>query len=325
MSVAAPNLESAPLPRWLHGWAVLTVCATVALLALGAVVTTFHVGMADPIWPTYPWHLLLIDRHEPSPGFIIEHSHRLAGYIVGMFTIVLAAGLWRAQPNRKLGWLGVAALLGVIIQGLLGGFRVRLNALVGTDLAWVHGSFAQLVFVLLCSLALLTSAGWIPASENLAGDPGMSRLRRLSLGVSIAIYLQLVLGGLVRHNVAAALGQRGHLLVAFGVVVLVTWLVKLAYESPAHDRPLATAATLLAAFVVVQLFLGVEAWIAKFASGLPDMQPVTLRQAIVRTAHHLVGSAIFATSAVVTLRAYRLTVPIPLRATAPIRQLGGAV
>jgi heme a synthase len=321
----SPNLGSTRLPRWLHCLAVLTVCATVALLALGAVVTTFQVGMADPIWPTYPWHLLLIDWREPSPGFLIEHTHRLAGYIVGVFTIVLAAGLWRAQPNRKLGWLGVAALLGVIIQGLLGGFRVRLNALVGTDLAWVHGSFAQLVFVFLLSLALFTSAAWISAGEELAADPGMGRLRCLSLAVSFAVYLQLVLGGLVRHNVAAALGQRGHLLVAFGVVVLVTWLVKLSYESPTRDRSLVTAATLLAGFLVIQLFLGVEAWVARFASGLPDIQPVTFRQAIIRTAHYLVGSAIFASSAVVTLRAYRLTVPISVRATAPFRQLERAV
>ena len=39
--------------------------------------------MADPVWPTYPWHLLLISWDEPSPGFIIEHTHRLVGYVAG--------------------------------------------------------------------------------------------------------------------------------------------------------------------------------------------------------------------------------------------------
>src|SRR5438067_3475709 len=123
---------------WLHRWAVLTVCATFVLLLLGAVVTTFRVGMADPIWPTYPWHLLLISYDEPRPGFIIEHTHRLAGYIVGCCVIVLAIGLWYYHPRRWLGWLGVLALAGVIVQGLLGGFRVVLNALVGTNLALIH-------------------------------------------------------------------------------------------------------------------------------------------------------------------------------------------
>src|SRR5260370_12037930 len=93
---------------WLHLWAVLTACATFVLLLLGAVVTTFRVGMADPIWPTYPWHLLLVSWEEPRPGFLVEHSHRLAGYIVGCCVIVLAVGLWRngarvARPERREG------------------------------------------------------------------------------------------------------------------------------------------------------------------------------------------------------------------------------
>ena len=56
---------------WLHRGAIFTLCAAFALLCLGAVVTTFGVGMADPIWPTYPWHLLLISWQEPKSGFLI--------------------------------------------------------------------------------------------------------------------------------------------------------------------------------------------------------------------------------------------------------------
>src|SRR6516165_3734383 len=143
---------------WLHRWAVLTACATFVLLLLGAVVTTFRVGMADPIWPTYPWHLLLVSWEEPRPGFLVEHSHRLAGYIVGCCVIVLAVGLWRNNQPRGIRWLGVAALLGVIIQGLLGGFRVILDRYLGNNLALIHGCFAQLVFGMLVILATLTSS-----------------------------------------------------------------------------------------------------------------------------------------------------------------------
>src|SRR5438094_555780 len=98
-------------PRWLHRWAILTVAATVVLLTLGAVVTTFRVGMADPVWPTTPWYLFFMDWKEPNPGFVIEHSHRLAGYVVGCCVIVLAVGMWYAAPRLR--WLGVAALLAV--------------------------------------------------------------------------------------------------------------------------------------------------------------------------------------------------------------------
>ncbi len=96
MSFSPPQ----PVPRWLHAWAVLTAVVAAVLLALGAVVTTFRVGMADPVWPTYPWHLLLISWDEPSPGFVIEHTHRLAAYAAGFCVIVLAVGLWFAGPRR---------------------------------------------------------------------------------------------------------------------------------------------------------------------------------------------------------------------------------
>src|SRR5947209_2375922 len=208
--------------RWLHRWAVLTVCATFVLLLLGAVVTTFRVGMADPVWPTYPWHLLLISWDEPSPGFLIEHSHRLAGYVVGCCVIVLAAGLWRAAPRRWLRWLGTAALLGVIAQGLLGGFRVKLNALVGTDLATVHGCFAQVVFALLVSLAVFTGPAWFAAAPAAKAAP--ASLRRWSLYVVVLLYLQIILGAVLRHT-HAGVAQRGHLLLAFLVVAAVVWLV----------------------------------------------------------------------------------------------------
>ena len=39
-------------------WAIITVVLAVVLLALGGFVTSFRVGMADPVWPTVPWYRL---------------------------------------------------------------------------------------------------------------------------------------------------------------------------------------------------------------------------------------------------------------------------
>ena len=88
-------------PRWLHVWAMVTVAAAIGAMVGGATVTTLRVGMADPIWPTYPWHLALISWQEPSAGFIIEHTHRLLAYAAGLCVVSLTA-LWR---NRCLPWL----------------------------------------------------------------------------------------------------------------------------------------------------------------------------------------------------------------------------
>jgi cytochrome c oxidase assembly protein subunit 15 len=291
---------------------VLTVCATVALLTLGAVVTTFRVGMADPIWPTYPWHMLLISYQEPRPGFIIEHTHRLAGYIVGCCVIVLAVGLWRYHSRRWMGWLGIAALAGVIVQGLLGGFRVRLNALVGTDLALIHGLFAQLVFALFVSLALFTSRSW---TAPLISAAGSSRLWRWSVLAALLVFVQLVFGAILRHT-DSALGPRGHILMAFAVVAAVAWLVKIVMDMRASEKPPVVTIGLLTALVFAQVLLGVEALLIRFSAlGLPELQRVTIPQGIIRTAHFLFGSLIFATTVAVALRARRglVTVPLPAR------------
>src|SRR5262249_538727 len=125
MSENAPVPDQASPSRWPHRWAVLTVCATVGLLLIGARVTTLGVGMAAPEWRTHPLHLFFSSRNDS--GYLIEHSHRLAGYVVGCCVIVLAVLLWLREPRRWVRWLGIAALVGVTLQGILGGFRVRLH------------------------------------------------------------------------------------------------------------------------------------------------------------------------------------------------------
>jgi cytochrome c oxidase assembly protein subunit 15 len=284
-------------PRWLHAWSVLTVGATVALLALGAVVTTFQVGMADPVWPTVPWHLALIDWSEPNPGFVIEHSHRLAGYIVGCCVIVLTVGLLLSARQSWLKWLGVAALAGVIVQGLLGGFRVVLHAWLGTNLAVIHGCFAQIVFSLLVSLAVLTSARFV-AEPPVAEAP---RLRRWSLILTALVFFQLIWGALLRHT-NGALAQRMHLVTAFAVVAAAIWFAHTALASPPARQVLGRTLILLGVLLTLQILLGVESWLGKFGGVLPpEMRKPTIGQAATRVAHVLVGSFILATAVVQTV------------------------
>src|SRR5258708_5306746 len=98
--------EAAP-PRWLHRWALLTVCAALPLLMLGAEVTTKGVGMVDARGLRPPWHFFQVFMEDKGLGWIIEHGHRLAGFIVGTCVIVLAAGLWLWEPRRSVRWLGL--------------------------------------------------------------------------------------------------------------------------------------------------------------------------------------------------------------------------
>jgi heme A synthase len=270
------------------------------LLVLGAVVTTFKVGMADPIWPTYPWHLLLISWDEPSRGYLIEHSHRLAGYSVGCCVIVLAVGLWLARTPGWLKALGGAALAGVIVQGLLGGFRVYLNALVGRDLAAVHGLFAQVVFCMLVSLAVLTSPR---LAAPTFGET--RRLRGLALLLAALCLAQLVWGVLLRH-MESPLAQRLHFVTAFAVVAAAAWLSALVAADAEARRRLGGWLAVLGVLLLVQILLGVESWLGKYGEGIPpEVQILTVGQAVLRTAHVLVGSWILATSVSIVVVLFR--------------------
>ncbi|HEY8503801.1 MAG TPA: hypothetical protein VIL46_04420 [Gemmataceae bacterium] len=373
-----------PVPRWVHAWAVLTVAVAACLLLLGGLVTTFRVGMADPVWPTEPWYLFFISWREPSSGFLIEHTHRLAGFTVGGLMSVLALAVWWGEPGRqrrrggalllvallaafgqfhrqmgelqaagRAGWpvatsaamllavaalavalaaaarerapgwrlrlLAVAALLGVMIQGLLGGFRVRFNELAGTDLALFHGVFAQVVFALLVALAVLTAAHprrEIPAEEG-------RRLQRLSVLLVALVFLQQIWGAMIRHD-PTPLAQRLHLLTAFAVVAAGVWLIRFVANTPPLRPRAITATRFLAGLLAVQVMLGVEAWLGKFGTGvLPELQRVTAGVAAVRTGHMFVGAWVLAAAVVLAVKAFR-PVYAPARAGAESAGAGGS-
>jgi cytochrome c oxidase assembly protein subunit 15 len=299
-----PSIPDTGSSRWLHRWAVLTVCATLALLILGSLVTTRRAGMADREWPTPPLYIVTrnlteeAEKQGQSPlHFTIEHSHRFAGWLVGFCSIVLCVWLWRADSRRWMRWLGTIALLAVSFQGVLGGMRVKLHAWIGTDLATLHGCTAHLIFALLVSITVLTSDWWRQPSASVV-SPGLSRL---TLWLAGLVYLQIVFGAIVRHS-HQRLTQRLHFLFAFAVVAVAIWLL----ARPKEDRRFRIMIRILVALLVVQIMVGVEAWMMRFGSMvLPELHRNTIGSDIVRTIHFAVGSLIFATTVVLTLLARR--------------------
>ena len=151
-------MTDSPARPWLHRLAVLTACTALFTIAVGTAVTTKKAGMAFPDWPTsdgygmftYPWWRSAGDK-------FLEHGHRLAGIAIGIASLILFVALaWKERRRGSSFWAAVV-LLAVILQGLLGGFRVRLNA---EDLALIHGSGAAMVFALTVGVAVVTSRAW---------------------------------------------------------------------------------------------------------------------------------------------------------------------
>ncbi|MCS1411189.1 MAG: Heme A synthase [Verrucomicrobia subdivision 3 bacterium] len=105
----------------------------------------------------------------------------------------------RCQPSpRLIQRLSVAAVIGVIGQGVLGGLRVQLFL---DDIGIVHAAVAQLFLVLLASIALFTSR-WGAAA---LGRGVTTTLRTCALGwglvcLMVLIFGQLLLGATMRHQ-----------------------------------------------------------------------------------------------------------------------------
>jgi cytochrome c oxidase assembly protein subunit 15 len=181
----------------LFWFAVLNAVATFLLIGLGGLVTSHEAGMSVPDWPTtYGYNMFLFPVDKWIGGIFYEHSHRLLASAVGLLTTILAVWLWLKEPRKWLCWLGIAAFLLVIAQGILGGLRVR------WQLDWLgvpHGAVAQAFLVLTCAIALFTSRWW----QNSAAEkqiPVPRGLHRHILYVTILIFIQLLIAATMRHQ-----------------------------------------------------------------------------------------------------------------------------
>jgi heme a synthase len=160
-------------------------------------VTSKGVGLAVPDWPTtFGYNMFLFPVSQWVGGVFFEHTHRLIASTVGLLTIVLAVWLWRAENRRWVKYLGLYALLGVILQGVLGGLRVTT---LKDQIGIFHACLAQAFLGLVVFIALVTTDFWRRLGTG--NSAGRSRtVLRLALLTTVAIYLQLALGATMRHQ-----------------------------------------------------------------------------------------------------------------------------
>ena len=287
-----------------HRFTVLTALSTLVLMGWGAFVTSIEAGLAVPDWPSsYDSY----DPFNPWPGWwrvtpvLAEHGHRLLGMLVGLLTAILAVWTWFAESRRWLRWLALGALALVSFQGLLGGLRVVWLSL---DLAVVHAATAQLFLGLIVALAVFTSNCWLSGDAAAAG-PRDYRLWRLALAVPAAVWLQIILGALLRHPgtgihpVLVGFHIGGAVLVA---AVVAAFLLRV-WNGFRDARPLYRGSWVLAGLVDLQLILGVTAYFVTLDdAGM--LQPSNV-QVVVNTAHAVIGALLMAGSVLAVLATHR--------------------
>jgi len=196
--------------KWLNRFAWLTCFATILLICSGGMVTSKNVGLAVPDWPTtFGYNMFLFPVSKWVGGILFEHTHRLMGSLVGFLTIILTVWLWISEHRRWVRKLGVIALAGVILQGILGGLRVTMMK---DEIGIFHACVAQAFSGLLVLIALVTTNFWRSLGFGVRGHvrafesgevsprPKFAPLKTFALAITIAIYVQLALGATMRHQ-----------------------------------------------------------------------------------------------------------------------------
>jgi cytochrome c oxidase assembly protein subunit 15 len=280
-----------------HRLALVALGATCVLILLGGLVTNTGAALAVPDWPTTFGHnMFLFPWSGMVGGILYEHSHRLAGALVGLLTLALAAALWR--EGGRLRTLGLVAVAVVVAQGVLGGLRV---VLLQDGLAILHGSLAQAFFGLLAAVALLTAPG-----ARVAGPAVEPALKGLTVLAAALVYAQIVFGALLTH------AGRLDLHLAGAVLVLVLVPIVTARLRRTGDAVAAPIARLLLILLGVQLVLGVGSFLARFSSlWIPGGQATVV---LLPVAHRLIGSLILGAIVVLAVRV-STTVPGERQAT----------
>jgi cytochrome c oxidase assembly protein subunit 15 len=299
---------------WLNRFCRFAAFATFCLIIAGGLVTSTESGLSVPDWPkSYGmWMPPMVG------GVFYEHGHRMIASFVGFLTVILSIWIAFAEKRKWMKVLGFIALGAVITQGILGGITVIY--LLPMPVSIGHATLAQSFFCLVVLLALFTSREWQTAPQRIHATQAQ---RRTFLLMALSVYIQLILGALVRHSGSAlaitdfplAQGRlipeftstevvihfihRAGAAVVFGMMLWTLFHVQKYFSGQQRfTRP----AWLLGVLVCMQI--GIGGWAVLSKTAVP-----------VATAHVAVGALILATAVVLVVRAYRY---LSVRENAPV-------
>lgn len=288
--------------RGLHWFSLLVAGATFFLIIAGALVTSNDAGLATEDWP--------LSNGQFFPAMVgnlfWEHGHRMVATSVGLLTIGLVILLFWKEQRRWVRRLGLIALFGVVVQGLLGGLTVKLMLPLAVSTA--HATLAQLFFCTTVALAVFTSKSWTSQQATLE-EKGTFPIRYVCLAATATILLQLILGATLRHSATWDKHLPADLLLAhIGGAIAVTLVLAstaiMILRRYGGEAFLTRPAVIALALLTVQLMLGVAAYMTRLASP-NDPQPLQPMIAIT-VAHVACGALVFATTIVLTLRTFKV-------------------
>jgi heme a synthase len=167
-------------------FAVVTLVACLALIALGGAVRATDSGLACPDWPRcYGLWIPPADLH-----IWLEHSHRLLAGAVGLMIAALLVWALARHRRREVLVPTVAAAVLVNVQAALGALVVL--RLLQAELVTAHLGMAMLVVALLVVLITGYRRPSLPHAER---APRELAFARASAIVAAICFVQILVGG----------------------------------------------------------------------------------------------------------------------------------
>jgi cytochrome c oxidase assembly protein subunit 15 len=256
--------------------------------------------MAFLDWPSsdgqnmllYPWLRATTDK-------FAEHGHRLSGMLIGIVSATMMIVAWIKERRLWVRVLATVIPFCVLAQGILGGMRVLAN---DPRMAMFHGAFAAVVFTLMAALSLVTGRRWIDAPVN-DRDAEVDWLKPLAVATPLVLAIQYLLGGTLRH-----LGMNLHEHIALAVLAFLLVVAAAVGAYLSRVGQLRRFAWWLPLLAGLQVLLGLGAFATKF--GVPWWGYVavheSIKQAVLRTSHTLIGMLLLTTATLFALSVYRL-------------------
>ena len=173
----------------------LIVFLTLLLIFVGALIKSHEVGLSVPDWPTsYGKQMFSFPLSEMVGGIFYEHGHRVFATIVGFLTLLQFIAISFTSHPSWIKKMGLAALILVIAQGLFGGMTVIF--FLPPSISIIHGVLAQTFFVSTIFIAYSLSE----SRKSKREAPFPLSVRRAAVSLTLLVFVQLVLGALMRHT-----------------------------------------------------------------------------------------------------------------------------
>ena len=180
---------------WLQRLSKTTVFCTLFLIFVGALVKSHEVGLSVPDWPTtYGKQMFSFPLSDMVGGIFYEHGHRMMATFVGFITLVQAICLGFSNQQSWIKKAAYASLLLVIIQGIFGGITVLF--FLPPAISIIHGVLAQTFFI--CTIVIAYGIS-NERSQRIEVKESFE-IRKYSLILLVMVYIQLILGALMRHT-----------------------------------------------------------------------------------------------------------------------------